>query len=72
MTSRDKHSVEVHGKGTSVNVAPQVWKDLRLWAKARGITVSQLITEIEDNRKYESLSNEIRIKVLEYFKKLPP
>lgn len=69
MTSRDKHSVEVHGRGTSVNVAPQVWKDLRLWAKARGITVSQLITEIEDNRKLGNLSSEIRVRVLEYFKK---
>ena len=64
-----KHSVEINGRGTSVNVAPTVWKLLKIWARERGIPINQLVSEINDNRKHKNLSSEIRVKVLEHLKR---
>jgi predicted DNA-binding ribbon-helix-helix protein len=69
LSSRNKRTVQIHGKGTSVNIEPVVWEAVKTWARTRGINVSALVEEIADNRKHRNLSSAIRVAVLEHYKR---
>ena len=69
MGNRNKHSVELHGKSTSINVDPRFWYALREWARNRGMHLYELINEIADKNPGANLSSEVRIQTLEHFKR---
>ena len=58
-----KHSVVIAGHGTSVSLEAPFWDALKDIAKARGLSLNRLITEIDENRG-ENLSSAIRVYVL--------
>ncbi len=61
-----KHSVVIAGHGTSVSLEALFWDALKDIAKARGLSLNRLITEIDENRG-ENLSSAIRVYVLSWF-----
>lgn len=61
--SLNKHSIVIAGHQTSVTLENIFWKEFRKIAKARGQSLGQLITEIDQNRT-ANLSSAIRVFVL--------
>ncbi|MDX9860566.1 MAG: ribbon-helix-helix domain-containing protein [Rhodospirillales bacterium] len=58
-----KRSVVIAGHATSVSMEPAFWDELRDIAAARGMSVNQLIAEI-DHKRTGNLSSAIRLFVL--------
>lgn len=58
-----KRSVVVEGHATSVSLEPEFWEALTAVARRRGVTINQLVAEIDGNRQ-GNLSSAIRIFVL--------
>ena len=58
-----KRSVQIAGHGTSISVESAFWDRLRQIAKARRLSLNQLITEIDETRT-GNLSSAIRVYVL--------
>jgi predicted DNA-binding ribbon-helix-helix protein len=64
-----KHSATLHGHRTSFSLEDEFWSELKSIAKARGISLASLITEIDDQRDSASnLSSALRVYVLCYLK----
>ena len=59
-----KRSVAIAGHRTSVSLEGPFWNALREIADARGISVQQLIGEIDIGRGEQNLSSAIRVFVL--------
>ena len=66
-----KHSVVIAGHGTSVSLEAPFWDALKDIAKARGLSLNRLITEIDENRG-ENLSSAIRVYVLAWISSRRP
>ncbi len=64
-----KRSVVIAGHRTSVSLENAFWSALKTIAGARGLTVNQLVTEI-DGRRSGNLSSAIRLFVLDSYKRL--
>ncbi|MCT8972641.1 ribbon-helix-helix domain-containing protein [Microbaculum marinisediminis] len=63
-----KRSVTVAGHRTSVSLEDEFWQALGDIAGERGMSVSSLIAEIDENRGPRGLSAAIRVHVLAYFR----
>lgn len=63
MISPLKRSVKIAGHATSVTLEPEFWECLREMAAARGLSVNQLVAEIDCTRG-ANLSSAIRVFVL--------
>ncbi|MFV0321989.1 MAG: ribbon-helix-helix domain-containing protein [Alphaproteobacteria bacterium] len=61
-----KHSVFLSGHATSVTLEDIYWKALKQIAKSQNRSLSQLITEVDNNRAIP-LSSALRIYVLSYY-----
>ena len=61
-----KRSVVIDGHRTSVSLENAFWNALRLLALQKGLTVNQLVTQIDRNRD-GNLSSAIRVYVLLVF-----
>lgn len=61
--SHDKRSVTIAGHATSVSLEPEFWDALKELADRRGLSLNQLIAEIDQSRS-GNLSSAIRIHVL--------
>ncbi|MZR30155.1 aryl-sulfate sulfotransferase [Sneathiella sp. DP05] len=59
-----KHSVSIAGHRTSVSLERKFWELFQESARRRGISVNELITEIDASRR-GNLSSAIRLYVLE-------
>lgn len=59
-----KRSVLIAGHATSVSLEDAFWRQLKMIAEARGISLNELISEI-DRRRIGNLSSAIRVFVLE-------
>lgn len=59
-----KRSVVIAGHTTSVSLEPEFWDALRDLAAGRGVSINQLVTEIDGNRT-GNLSSAIRVFVLQ-------
>jgi predicted DNA-binding ribbon-helix-helix protein len=59
-----KRSIVVAGRHTSVSLEDEFWKDLREIAARRGVTLSDLVTEVDADRQVGNLSSAIRVFVL--------
>jgi predicted DNA-binding ribbon-helix-helix protein len=61
-----KRSVVIAGHKTSVSLEDAFWKALREIAAARNMTLSDLISSIDAERKQANLSSAIRLFILEF------
>jgi predicted DNA-binding ribbon-helix-helix protein len=59
-----KRSVVVEGRKTSVSLEDAFWNSFVEIAKARGMTVSNLVETINADRRHSNLSSAIRLFVL--------
>jgi predicted DNA-binding ribbon-helix-helix protein len=63
-----KRSIVVTGHKTSVSVEEAFWSGMKEISRARSMTLSQLVSEIDADRNPGNLSSAIRQFVLEHFK----
>ncbi len=60
-----KHSATLHGHRTSFSLEDEFWTELKAIAAERGISLANLIAEIDDQRPAGSnLSSALRVHVL--------
>jgi predicted DNA-binding ribbon-helix-helix protein len=63
-----KRSIVVAGHKTSVSLEEAFWNGMKEISSARGMTLSELVGEIDDHRKQGNLSSAIRLFVLDYYR----
>ena len=63
-----KRSVLVGGHKTSVSLEESFWSGMKDIAGQRGMTLSELVSEIDKNRQQGNLSSAIRLFVLDHFR----
>ena len=63
-----KRSVVIAGHATSVTLETEFWDELKAMAETRGISVNQLVAEIDSGRS-GNLSSAIRVFVLTELKR---
>ena len=63
-----KRSIVVCGHKTSVSLEEPFWTSMKDIAAQRGTVLSDLVSEIENNRQQGNLSSAIRLFVLGHFK----
>ena len=64
-----KRSIVVAGHKTSVSLEDAFWEGLKDIAKARRVTLSDLVGGIDTNREHGNLSSAIRLFVLSHYQK---
>ncbi len=64
-TGIKKRSVTVNGHATSVALEGAFWRELQSIAASRGVSVNQLVTNIDKQRTGANLSSVIRVFILE-------
>ena len=57
---------------TSISLEPEFMEELEAIARQKGLSVNQLVTEIDSKREHENLSSAIRIYILNHLKKTNP
>jgi predicted DNA-binding ribbon-helix-helix protein len=62
-----KRSVIIAGHKTSVSVEDAFWKELKGIAVGRDMTMSELITSIDSERRHSNLSSAIRLYILNHY-----
>jgi predicted DNA-binding ribbon-helix-helix protein len=67
-----KRSVVVAGHKTSVAIEDAFWKALKEIAAHRGMTLSDLVSAVDAERRQGNLSSAIRVFVLEHFRNRTP
>lgn len=63
-----KRSIVVAGHKTSVSLEEAFWSGMKEISSARGMTLSELVGEIDSNRRQGNLSSAIRLFVLDHFR----
>lgn len=63
-----KRSIVVAGHKTSVSLEEAFWNAMKEIASARGMTLSDLVSEIDNTRKQGNLSSAIRLYVLDHYR----
>jgi predicted DNA-binding ribbon-helix-helix protein len=63
-----KRSIVVSGHKTSVGLEDAFWKALKEIAADRNVTVSDLVSSIDAERRRGNLSSAIRLFVLDHFR----
>jgi len=63
-----KRSIVVAGHKTSVSLEEAFWNGMKEISSLRGMTLSELVGEIDSNRQQGNLSSAIRLFVLDYFR----
>ena len=66
-----KRSVVINGHRTSISLEDAFWNALREIASTKDVTLSALVTQIDDDRqmhKQVNLSSAIRLAVLDYYR----
>lgn len=63
-----KRSIMVAGHKTSVSLESAFWSGMKEISAARNMTLSELVGEIDSNRRQGNLSSAIRLFVLDYFR----
>jgi predicted DNA-binding ribbon-helix-helix protein len=63
-----KRSIVLAGHKTSVSLEDAFWEGLKDIAKARRVTLSNLVGGIDTNREHGNLSSALRLFVLNHFK----
>jgi predicted DNA-binding ribbon-helix-helix protein len=63
-----KRSIVIAGHKTSVSLEDAFWKGLKEIAVGRGMTLSDLVALIDQERHHGNLSSAIRLFVLDYYR----
>jgi predicted DNA-binding ribbon-helix-helix protein len=63
-----KRSIVIGDRRTSVSLEDAFWKALKMIAASRGTTMSELVTEIQEERAPGNLSSRIRLYVLNFYR----
>lgn len=63
-----KRSIVVAGHKTSVSLEEGFWNSMKEISGSRGLTLSDLVSEIDKGRKQGNLSSAIRLYVLDYYR----
>ncbi|CAL8972102.1 aryl-sulfate sulfotransferase [Rhodoplanes serenus] len=63
-----KRSIVIAGHKTSVSLEDAFWKALKEIAAARHVTLSDLVSTIDSERRHGNLSSAIRLFVLEHYR----
>jgi predicted DNA-binding ribbon-helix-helix protein len=66
-----KHSLSIAGHRTSISLEEAFWQALKESAAARGVSLAQLVAEIDATRGDANLSSAIRVFALEEAKRQP-
>ncbi|HZK92388.1 MAG TPA: ribbon-helix-helix domain-containing protein [Stellaceae bacterium] len=61
-------NIVVAGHRTSVRLEPLMWESLRDIARARGMAVNDLVTEIDRERSASSLTAAIRVYIVGFYR----
>ena len=64
----ERRSVLLGDRKTSVSLEQAFWNCMKEISRERGKTLSELVSEIDDNRQQGNLSSAIRLFVLDYFR----
>ena len=64
----EKRSIVIGDHKTSMSLEQAFWDGLKEIAAERGKTLSELVTEIDNERRHNNLSSQIRLFVLAYYK----
>ena len=62
-----KRSVTIAGHATSLTLEEPFWRDLRVLAKKRGLSINALVAEV-DTKRAGNLSSALRLLVLESYR----
>jgi len=65
-----KRSIVIAGHKTSVSLEDAFWKGLKEIAGGRDMTLSDLVSTIDSDRRHGNLSSAIRLFVLDYYRTL--
>lgn len=57
---------------TSISLEAEFMAELETIAKQKGLSINQLVTEIDSKREHDNLSSAIRIYILNHLKKQNP
>jgi predicted DNA-binding ribbon-helix-helix protein len=63
-----KRSVVIAGRKTSVSLEDAFWTALKEIARGRGMTLSDLVAEIDGQRQHSNLSSAVRLFVLDFYR----
>jgi predicted DNA-binding ribbon-helix-helix protein len=63
-----KRSIVIAGHKTSVSLEDAFWKGLKEIAGGRDVTLSDLVSTIDSDRRHGNLSSAIRLFVLDYYR----
>jgi predicted DNA-binding ribbon-helix-helix protein len=63
-----KRSIVVAGHKTSVSLEEAFWNSMKEISASRDMTLSDLVSEIDQGRKQGNLSSAIRLYVLDYYR----
>ena len=63
-----KRSIVVSGHKTSVTLEDAFWSGIKEIASGRNITLSDLVTAVESERRQGNLSSAIRLFVLDFYR----
>jgi predicted DNA-binding ribbon-helix-helix protein len=66
-----KRSVNIAGHNTSVSLEEEFWKELKQIARARSLTLGELIETVDHQRSQSNLSSALRLYVLKYYRDGP-
>jgi len=66
-SSPRKRSLTVAGHATSLSLEDEFWRDLRLLARERGLSLNALVASVDAERK-GNLSSALRLFVLECYR----
>jgi predicted DNA-binding ribbon-helix-helix protein len=64
-----KRSVVIAGHKTSVSLEDAFWKALKEIARDRNLTLTELMAEIDSERRDGSLSSAVRVFVLDHYRR---
>jgi predicted DNA-binding ribbon-helix-helix protein len=67
-----KRSIVIAGHKTSVSLEDAFWKGLKEIAEDRDMTLSDLVSSIDTDRRHGNLSSAIRLFVLDHYRNTPP
>ena len=69
MSSPNKHTVLINGHNTSVFVEDDFWIELKKLVTKK-VSLSELISSIDQNKKKSNLSSAIRLYILNHLRKI--
>jgi predicted DNA-binding ribbon-helix-helix protein len=69
LSSLSPHNIIVNGRRTSVRLEASMWEGLHDIARRRGMTLNDLVTEIERDRVTPGLTAAIRVYIVDFYRR---